>query len=238
LLDWSELKTPIAKILERVLTCKPSPLWHRDEARDGYQINDYLKYNPSREEVLRTRESARKRQEHSRESRKQSRDGHAVTSSEVTRDIDVTSCAPVPVPVPVPEIPERSRGDAAVRDLVVVDQRPGQEPDMVPTSGHSPIPLRCNPWLIATPGMIQQLKAIGCLDPVAEVHLYALRSVENGNRHVDWTETGNQFGLWLARHKQMGCAGGRKPPVSAVVGKQDRSFTNLDNAAATIGGTR
>lgn len=60
-------------------------LW--DSAPDGYQIIDFLSYNPSRQQVIAEREAGAERQRRSRASRKMSR-----------RDSAVTSGDPVPVP--------------------------------------------------------------------------------------------------------------------------------------------
>ena len=50
-------------------------LWLEDESEDGcYVVNDFLKYNPSREQVAKDRDAARERQSRSRSQR-----SHAVT---------------------------------------------------------------------------------------------------------------------------------------------------------------
>lgn len=53
-----ELKALVAKMLE-VAPSQTNPLWHRQQG--GYQIHDYLEYNPNRSAVLAERDRAKQR---------------------------------------------------------------------------------------------------------------------------------------------------------------------------------
>lgn len=65
--------------------------WH--EVNGGYEVHDYLDYQPSREQVEREREEGKRRAAKSREKR----------SAKVRPNFAVTSGDPVPVPVPQSE---------------------------------------------------------------------------------------------------------------------------------------
>lgn len=81
--------------LARVLVV--AGLW--EETDGGFRVHDYLKYNPSRRDVLRDRREWKARQTKHRVSRSVSRRDSPVTPGESQRDSE----RPVPVPVPVPE---------------------------------------------------------------------------------------------------------------------------------------
>jgi hypothetical protein len=80
-------------------------LWRK--SRRGFQLPDYLDYNPSREKVLQKRGSAAER-------KRRSRERHAA----VTRDTPVTSRARVAPTPPLNDAPPNVGSSAAPRDLV------------------------------------------------------------------------------------------------------------------------
>lgn len=101
-------------------------LW--DRADDGYQVHDYLDYNPSREDTLRRREYDRSRKTVGSSIKEESqRNPRGIdTDSEVSRTRN-----PVPRPVPTPvenlnptegEATPRTRAKAATAVAVVDDQ--------------------------------------------------------------------------------------------------------------------
>jgi hypothetical protein len=85
----------------------PPGIWDIDDQRRGYIIHDYADYQPSKEAVLKERESARERKAKSRA--KSQRDA-AVSHGHVTAH-------PVPVPVPVP-VPKSSNGGTSTKTPV------------------------------------------------------------------------------------------------------------------------
>lgn len=77
-------------------------LW--EKSRGDYVIHDYLKYNPSREQVLADREANAKRQQ-------KFRGRNGVTNGEVTRDSGISTGTPYPYPIttstpPAGELPK------------------------------------------------------------------------------------------------------------------------------------
>ncbi|WP_167198004.1 hypothetical protein [Brevibacterium pigmentatum] len=103
-------------------------LW--DETPNGYQFHDWLDYQPSRQQVLAERESARQRQQRARDKASSSRKRHGVTNTVthgevqplVTGDVTVPPTRPVPTPI------ESATGR----------KRPARplSPDWVPTDTH------------------------------------------------------------------------------------------------------
>ena len=100
-------------------------LW--EEVENGYRVHDYLTYNPSREQVLRERDSTRSRQERFRQAKKTARLPHdneerngvsnAVTNAPVTP-------APYPVPVPLdPLVTHVTNGADAPSDKSIREQK-------------------------------------------------------------------------------------------------------------------
>ena len=83
------------------------------EVDGGYQIHDYLLYQPSKAQVLKEREANRLRQERFRD-----KPSNAVTNGDVTvgitRQSRVNNSAPVPVPNPVPK--EESTSSTSTRE--------------------------------------------------------------------------------------------------------------------------
>lgn len=81
-------------------------LWER--ADGGYQIHDYLEYNPSAEQVKAERAANAKRQAEWRERKKRSQGDEMAMRNGVSNDgsNSVTNDSPVPVPEPVPESPQ------------------------------------------------------------------------------------------------------------------------------------
>ncbi len=82
-------------------------LWAEDEERGGWWLKDFLVYNPSRESVLKQRESGKDRAKKSHEKRVKAPNPSRASSGEDTaktpRSFGVTSPSPGPDPDPVPE---------------------------------------------------------------------------------------------------------------------------------------
>lgn len=81
-------------------------LWHK--VQGGYQIHDYLDYNPSREHVMKERAAAKERMQRVRGAKPAINSSEA-RSPEVRPNIERTSpevqeCSPYPVPDPVPVV--------------------------------------------------------------------------------------------------------------------------------------
>lgn len=76
-------------------------LW--ETAEGGYQIHDYLEYNPSRADTLAAREKDAKRQREHRDSRSGKYVSHDVCHT-VTNTVtpDGVTTAPIPIPIPIP----------------------------------------------------------------------------------------------------------------------------------------
>jgi hypothetical protein len=74
------------------------------EVRNGFQIHDYLDYNPSREKVLRERAAASRRQQ------KRRNDGNAVSHGDVTPPVTGVSRVPR-TRTPYKEIEQRKSGE-------------------------------------------------------------------------------------------------------------------------------
>lgn len=74
-----------SKLIDRLVNAR---LWHRTtrDGVDGYEIHDFLKYQPSRDEVLAERQKNADRQERFRAAKKAKRNGksNAVTNTDVT----------------------------------------------------------------------------------------------------------------------------------------------------------
>ncbi len=86
-------------------------LW--EEAEGGYQIHDYLEYNPSAEIVKAEREAAKERMRLARERKPKSKsDTFAGSSPEQTAKFAGSSPSPVPVPVPVPVSTDQDRSSS------------------------------------------------------------------------------------------------------------------------------
>ena len=83
-----------------------------EKAEGGYQIHDYLAYQPSRAKAMEERESNRIRQERFK--------GNAVINTKVTPLVTkkkrVNNSAPVPVPVPVPKTRTQDQKIESERD--------------------------------------------------------------------------------------------------------------------------
>lgn len=100
-------------------------LWDRVDG--GFQVHDYLEYNPSREKVLAERDANKQRQERYRER-------HSDRTNTVTNAVTdtVSNTRPVPVPTPVPISPtqdsEKPKGNATV---AVAPSRPVRPPDEI-----------------------------------------------------------------------------------------------------------
>jgi hypothetical protein len=103
-------------------------LW--DPAGDGFQFHDWLDYQPSREQVLKTRNETLQRVRKHR---------NAVTNAVVT---------PAPVPVPVPEPKELESVRARTRESSARFERPpvGEAPPNTPPSTPA-----APSWLVAWP---------------------------------------------------------------------------------------
>lgn len=90
-----------------------------DKIKGGYQIHDYLKYQPSKEQVLAEREAEKQRKAKYREKLTHDNNGrftlsapdlsHPVFHALSRRDTDKCPTGPVPVPVPDPLPDPRSR---------------------------------------------------------------------------------------------------------------------------------
>lgn len=218
LLDFGRDKTSAAALLQRLIACKPAPLWRFDAERDRYEINDYLQYNPSKQQV---RERQAERAASGQAGGKQSAKLRASkVQAEVKLELELNPSSdeaksnPVPVPVPL-EHSHRAREAVA------------------PDSGLSPMPMRCSRNLVPTPGMLAALEAIGCRDPVGEAQLYVHVSAEHDRREVDWTETGPAFTGYVLRHDQMGCKAARKlePARPRSVSRATTDFTGAGREA-------
>jgi hypothetical protein len=84
----------VTALVTALVTAK---LWH--ESQGGYQINDYLEYNPAAEKVKEERAKTAKRQANFKNKGKNSQeDGNNGVSNAVSNA--VTNASPVPVPVP------------------------------------------------------------------------------------------------------------------------------------------
>ena len=64
----------------------------------GYQIHDFLDYNPSKAQVTRDRQAAADRQTKARTKARESRRSHGVTHAEVTSSVTVPPTRPDPTP--------------------------------------------------------------------------------------------------------------------------------------------
>lgn len=98
-------------------------------------------------------------------------------------------------------------------------------------NGVALLPHNCPRDLVATPGMVADLVAIACNDPPVEVDLYAAHYASTDRRETDWTETGRVWPLWVARHRQMGCAV-RRPTRGTGIGVGGSPKTAGNRAAA------
>ena len=81
-----------------VVELAASGLWDESDGR-GWQIHDYLEFNPSKEEVLESRADNRKRVAKHRDRRKRT---EGCDSNAVTNGVRNAPCNTPPVPVPVP----------------------------------------------------------------------------------------------------------------------------------------
>lgn len=106
-------------------------------------------------------------------------------------------------------------------------------PFIVPPIGACGLVGKCPLDLIPTPGMLDAFTAVGCPVPRDEVTLYAAHWHGSDRTECDWTEMGPVFPAWVARHKQMGCAGGRGR-ASVAEGKQARTIANLKGFATEV----
>ncbi len=231
LLDFTGLRTTAHAVLERLLTCKPAPLWRRDDERDGYEINDYLKYNPSKAQALAKRDAARKRQGRHRdgspevqdESRRDGSIGHAVTGGEHPRDFAPDSLPPVPVP----PLSDSKNESESVRARV--------------TWGHSPFgceipPLPSEPSVLVTPEVLEQARANGCTDALKCLrHWHAKRWSKRGDRRTWRTDHLSDFMAWLCEHERYGGACERK---GVGAGSTPPAGETSDTIMAAIGGAR
>lgn len=97
-------------------------LW--EPAADGFQFHDWLDYQPSRDQVLKTRNETLQRVRKHR---------NAVTNAIVTP-------APVPVPVPVPEPKENQEREARARESSARFEKPpvGEAPPELPKPAANP----------------------------------------------------------------------------------------------------
>jgi hypothetical protein len=125
-------------------------LWER--ADGGYQIHDYLEYNPSAEQVKAERAANAKRQAEWRDRKRQGQGGTmTIRNSDSNSDSNgVTNNSPVPVPVPVPvPKPKDSAPSAAetpeLTGEAALDAAFGERPPQVPTKARMPPPTDC-PW--------------------------------------------------------------------------------------------
>ena len=93
--SMAEVEQDIAHLLVNV------GLWSKDD--EGFEVIDFLKFNPSRAQLEAESAAAAERQARSRE--KSRRDSH--------RDTDVTSSAPSPSPSPVPSPTDKSSSSSS-----------------------------------------------------------------------------------------------------------------------------
>jgi hypothetical protein len=96
-------------------------LWHSVDG--GYELHDFLKYNPSREETLAKRQKDSQRQERSRSRRKSPAESHAKSrrDSRVTSGVNPQPPEPDPEPLRDPPSRARAREGQVQRDLPVTD---------------------------------------------------------------------------------------------------------------------
>ncbi len=99
-------------------------LWESTEG--GYEVHDYLEYNPSRDEALALRqvrsEAGRVGGQHSGESKREAKaKASAIATPEANEE---QNTYPVPVPVPVPLTPDPDPGNSAPLAPVVLDPEP------------------------------------------------------------------------------------------------------------------
>lgn len=96
-------------------------LWSRSADGENYTIHDFLKYNPTRDQVISERESAKRRRENGRRS----------------PDVRNTISLPVPTPVPTPDVlPERPE-DGPEAELPAPAVIPRKERPKISTFEHS-----------------------------------------------------------------------------------------------------
>lgn len=126
LVDWEGIYEGTNSVTARQLskTLLDCGLW--EPVPRGYQIHDYLSYNPSKEQVLAEREATRKRVElwrnRQRGNIESNADGNAVSTP-----------SPVPVPVPDPNpVPGPIRRGFGDRPKPTADGRSGPPADLPP----------------------------------------------------------------------------------------------------------
>jgi hypothetical protein len=208
LVDSADFRPSVAALLARLVT---NNLWHRNEERNGYDVHDYLTYNPTKEKVLADRESARNRQGRHRRSltelQARSQRSHAVTEPESPRDFARTSDAPVPVPVPSSEAScEASSGARALN---------------ISTWGHSPFPVEIPPLPadlteLLTAEVREHATANGCRDVLKCLkHWHQSRWSKRGDRRLFRTDHLADFMAWLCSHERFGgsCQKATPPPT-------------------------
>ncbi len=130
-------------------------LWH--SVAGGYELNDFLVYNPSKEEVLSNRQSSKKRTEESRKRRLGNGASNSARNALHDTKSRVSNSAPVPVPVP-----EKKIGDEPSQSATA----PGAAPKAKkPKSSKGRLPEDWEP----TPELVTRLRAKFGVDPLPAV---------------------------------------------------------------------
>jgi hypothetical protein len=146
--EFVEEKLPNAREREQVTEALVAAgLWRR-VVDDGWQINDWLEYNPSREDVLdrRRRDSERKARGRQAQSARSPRGLHAESDGPVPTRPDPTKTPPL---TPPQAVGDRKRDLSRYRDEV-----------QAWAAIHLP---DCNPVHVA--GALQNLRAANCPEP-------------------------------------------------------------------------
>lgn len=209
-----------------------SGLWEATES--GWAVHDFLKYQPSREQREKERESGRQRAEHSYRSRvvssPEESPKHARRNTESSVILHPTRTRPDPVPKEIPLTPsvlppqgggdrDISRGDleSFSLDIVIADgpepQKAAKKPRKKPST---PFP----DGLVPLPRQLEKCKELQ-LNCAEEFEKFSARHQSTGALFADWHRA---FDTWISRAPEF-----RRPVGGAIVSRfQQPVSPNVD----------